>query len=140
MSDVSQGEGWWQASDGRWYPPQPATGAPPGPPPMGAPARTSGLAVASLVLGILSLVTCALTGIPGLITGFMAKQRIRESNGTEQGDGLATGGIVTSVVGLVLAVGFVVLILAVTLLGKSASSKFSSVGSAVAGRVVVDHH
>jgi hypothetical protein len=22
MSDVSQGQGWWQASDGRWYPPQ----------------------------------------------------------------------------------------------------------------------
>jgi uncharacterized RDD family membrane protein YckC len=28
MSDVSQGPGWWQASDGKWYPPQsqPATG------------------------------------------------------------------------------------------------------------------
>src|SRR5664280_498213 len=22
MSDVSQGEGWWQASDGKWYPPE----------------------------------------------------------------------------------------------------------------------
>jgi hypothetical protein len=22
MSDTSQGEGWWQASDGRWYPPE----------------------------------------------------------------------------------------------------------------------
>lgn len=22
MSDVSQGPGWWQASDGRWYPPE----------------------------------------------------------------------------------------------------------------------
>lgn len=21
MSDTSQGEGWWQASDGKWYPP-----------------------------------------------------------------------------------------------------------------------
>lgn len=28
MSDVSQGPGWWIASDGRWYPPQ-ATPAPP---------------------------------------------------------------------------------------------------------------
>ena len=25
MSDVPQGEGWWQASDGRWYPPQQVT-------------------------------------------------------------------------------------------------------------------
>ncbi len=24
MSDTSQGEGWWLASDGKWYPPQPA--------------------------------------------------------------------------------------------------------------------
>ena len=22
MSDTSQGEGWWYASDGKWYPPQ----------------------------------------------------------------------------------------------------------------------
>ena len=25
MSDTSQGPGWWQASDGRWYPPDAAT-------------------------------------------------------------------------------------------------------------------
>ncbi len=31
MSDVAQGPGWWQANDGRWYPPesaQPSPGAP----------------------------------------------------------------------------------------------------------------
>jgi hypothetical protein len=32
MSDTSQGPGWWQASDGRWYPPQTITA----PPPLGA--------------------------------------------------------------------------------------------------------
>lgn len=26
MSDQSHGPGWWQASDGKWYPPQPAQG------------------------------------------------------------------------------------------------------------------
>lgn len=34
MSDSSQGEGWWQASDGKWYPPEQAPGTPspaPGP-------------------------------------------------------------------------------------------------------------
>lgn len=30
MSDTSQGEGWWQASDGKWYPPEQAPGATPG--------------------------------------------------------------------------------------------------------------
>ncbi len=31
MSDTSQGPGWWQASDGRWYPPEQAPGAAPQP-------------------------------------------------------------------------------------------------------------
>lgn len=35
MSDVQQGPGWWLASDGRWYPPQP--GAPTAPVPPTAP-------------------------------------------------------------------------------------------------------
>ena len=26
MSDTSQGPGWWQASDGKWYPPEQAPG------------------------------------------------------------------------------------------------------------------
>lgn len=29
MSDTSQGPGWWLASDGKWYPPQPAPAARP---------------------------------------------------------------------------------------------------------------
>jgi uncharacterized RDD family membrane protein YckC len=33
MSDVSQGPGWWEASDGKWYPPQSQA-----PPPVGQPA------------------------------------------------------------------------------------------------------
>lgn len=33
MSDTSQGEGWWLASDGKWYPPESATHLPPPPPP-----------------------------------------------------------------------------------------------------------
>lgn len=34
MSDSSQGEGWWQASDGKWYPPEQASSlpVPPAPP------------------------------------------------------------------------------------------------------------
>jgi hypothetical protein len=39
VSDVSQGPGWWQASDGKWYPPQQApTAAPPPPQPQAPPA------------------------------------------------------------------------------------------------------
>lgn len=30
MSDAPQGPGWWQASDGKWYPPQPTPPEAPG--------------------------------------------------------------------------------------------------------------
>src|SRR5437773_10456955 len=33
MSAVSQGPGWWQASDGKWYPPESRPGAVAPPPP-----------------------------------------------------------------------------------------------------------
>ena len=35
-ADASQGEGWWQASDGKWYPPQTASPSIPPPPPPGS--------------------------------------------------------------------------------------------------------
>ena len=44
MSSTPQGPGWWQASDGNWYPPEQAPGAqptpPPTPPPSPAPTPT----------------------------------------------------------------------------------------------------
>lgn len=44
MSDQSQGPGWWQASDGKWYPPEQAPGAqpPPSTQPMGVPPTEPG--------------------------------------------------------------------------------------------------
>jgi hypothetical protein len=95
------------------------------------PPRTSGLAIASLVTGILSIVACPIFGIAGLITGFQAKRRIRESNGAETGEGLATGGIVTSAIGIVFIGVAIVAIMAVTVLGSAASSKFVSVGTSI---------
>lgn len=61
MSEVPQGPGWWRAFDGRWYPPEQRPLPPPPPtegmfyPPMAyAPSpATNGMAIASMVLGIL---------------------------------------------------------------------------------------
>ena len=36
-ADTSQGEGWWQASDGKWYPPESASLPPPPAPPAAPP-------------------------------------------------------------------------------------------------------
>src|SRR5262245_55024234 len=42
MSTTPQGPGWWQASDGNWYPPELAPGAATQPPPASTPPAPSG--------------------------------------------------------------------------------------------------
>ncbi|MCC5952006.1 MAG: DUF4190 domain-containing protein [Acidimicrobiia bacterium] len=64
--------------------------------------QTNNQAVWSLVLGILSVVTCPLTAVAGLPLGVSARRQIRDSQGTQDGDGLALAGIITSIVGLVM--------------------------------------
>ena len=180
MSEVSQGPGWWLASDGRWYPPEQAPGhapsgasadatAPTGPPPasagygppdepgagvpgpsapygyagnpgpsgMGAsPAygyppqppppyypygpggyypdgrmpyptgpmvqanQTNPFSIASLVCACVGIIP--FLGILGVILGFVfgliAKSQIKRGGGIQEGKGLATAGIVISVV------------------------------------------
>ena len=67
---------------------------------------TSGLAVASLVCSLASLVTC-IGWLPGIICGHMAKSRIRR-NPALKGSGLATTG---------LAIGYLILVLEVATVG-----------------------
>jgi len=72
-----------------------------GPPPLYPAPQTNGLAIASLVLGIVSL-ACSqcITAIPGVIFGHIALKQIRESRGTQGGRGLAIGGLVTGYISL----------------------------------------
>ena len=63
------------------------------------PAPNDGRAVLSLVLGLLSLVTCGLTGIPAVALGFSSRAAIQRSGGMLRGDGLAAGGIATGLAG-----------------------------------------
>ena len=67
-----------------------------------APPRTSGLAVTSLVLGILGLLSCGLTALVGLVLGFVALSRIKHSNGQLGGQGLAMAGTIVSAACLLL--------------------------------------
>jgi hypothetical protein len=57
-----------------------------------ADAKTSGLAIASLVLSILGLFTC-ITMLPGIILGIVALVKIGQSAGRLKGNGLAIAGI-----------------------------------------------
>jgi hypothetical protein len=91
MSDTQGGPDWYLASDGKWYPPQPTQApvsppapggyqAPPGtayepptPGAYGAPpqAPQNGMATASMILGIIALVTFWFCGL-GFLVGVIA--------------------------------------------------------------------
>jgi hypothetical protein len=75
--------------------------------PGAVPSQTSGMAVASLVLGLLGLFSAGLLALVGLILGIVGLRQIGRSEERLQGQGVAVAGIVVS--GLVLAVMFLFL-------------------------------
>jgi len=93
--------------------------APPPPLPSDAAAmasvRTSGLAITSLVLGIVAIATCGillLIAAPvGLILGLVSMNQIRKSQGQLKGRGLALAGVIISCVALLLIPVFAALLL-----------------------------
>jgi Domain of unknown function (DUF4190) len=115
-------------------PPPPAGGGgmappPPPPPPMGggyvppppggyapmsagyAAPRSDGLAVAALIIGILSLVCSFLCfgvvlGPAAAIMGFISRQRIATSGGALGGGTLAVVGLVLGIIGFIASVGW----------------------------------
>jgi len=81
--------------------------APSAPPPLSlAPpeAKTSGMAIASLVLGILGL--CGITALVGLILGIISLVKINRSGGRLSGQGLAIAGICVSGLMLFMSIPF----------------------------------
>jgi Domain of unknown function (DUF4190) len=106
-------------------PPPPPMGGSYVPPPAGgyapmsagyAAPRNDGLAIASLIVGIASLVcTVACLGIvlgpTAAIMGFISRQRIASSGGALGGGTLAVVGLVLGIVGFVASVGWFFLIL-----------------------------
>jgi len=67
-------------------------------------AKTSALAVASLVLGILGFCTFFITAPLAIILGIISIFKIEKSNGQLKGKGLAIAGITLPAIGLMLAV------------------------------------
>jgi hypothetical protein len=65
-------------------------------------AGTNGMAIASLVLGIVWL--GGIGAVLALIFGMKARKQIDWSNGTQGGRGMATAGIVLGIIGIVGAV------------------------------------
>ena len=68
-----------------------------------ATSKFSGLAVASLVLGIVGFCSVGLSAIVGLILGIVGLARIKRSGGAVRGQGVAIAGILVSGVALLFA-------------------------------------
>jgi len=92
---------------------------------------TSGLAIASLVLGILSFFSLGLTGIPAVICGHIARGNIKKSSGTVSGNGLAIAGLVTGYFGFFF--------IGVAILAGIALPVFSSVKDRAAATQCLSH-
>jgi hypothetical protein len=67
--------------------------------------KTAGIAITSLVLGILGLVCFGpFAAIPAVICGHVAKSRIRKSAGQLEGEGLALAGLILGYISIGLMV------------------------------------
>lgn len=68
------------------------------PPPLSdaAPVKTSGMAIASLVLGILGVFSCGVTALVGLVLGIIAMVKVNGSGGKLRGFGFALAGTILS--------------------------------------------
>lgn len=88
----------------------PSFGAPVGYVPVPA-AQTSGLAIASLVLGVVSFLSCGIAFpalILALIFGHMARSRVASSNGALEGSGMALAGLILAYITLAEILLFIV--------------------------------
>jgi hypothetical protein len=61
--------------------------------------KTSGMAIGSMIAGLLSLLTC-LTALPGIIMGVIALNNIGNPQNNQTGRGFALTGIISSIMGM----------------------------------------
>lgn len=108
--------------------------------PMGQPSfagrqQTDGKAVASLVLGIVSvtMLLSFLTGIPAVILGHLSRKSIRESMGRLKGDGMALAGLTMGYISIAMIP--MILIIAAIAIPNLLRAKMTA-NSSAAARIV----
>jgi hypothetical protein len=112
-------------------PPPPTSGAVP--PPPGTAQENDGKAVASLILGILSLTFFWIfAGIPAIVLGHLSRSQIKKSMGRLKGEGMALAGLIMGYLSVAM-LPFVLIIAAIAipnlLRARMAANEASSVGA-----------
>ena len=75
--------------------------------------REQGLAIASLVCGVLSFVCCSVfTGIPAIVLGIMAMMKEKADPARYGGKGMAIGGIVLGAISILIMIVYLLLLMA----------------------------
>lgn len=77
-------------------------------------------AIVALVLGIIGLVVCQLTGPAALLFGLKARREIRTTG--EQGDGMALAGVITGAIATALLALAVVALIVIVIIAVASSS------------------
>jgi len=112
-------------------------------PPM--PAKTSGLAITSLVLGILGLFTCGITALFGLILGVVAMVKAKSpGRGAAGGSGIALAGVIVSAIFLLMIPIFAAMLLPALAAAKQKAQEINCMNNekqlALAVRIYSDDH
>jgi hypothetical protein len=87
------------------------------------PKQSNGKAVASLVLGLLSLCFAFVAGIPAIIFGVLALGDVRRGQGRVGGQGLAIAGIILGCVGSVMTLVNIALLLPAVTAARDAARR-----------------
>ena len=84
---------------------------------------TNQKATISLILGIISCVCCFICGPFAIYFANQAKREIAASGGTQSGEGLATAGLITGIIGTIfIALGILYFIIVVLAIGHSVTN------------------
>lgn len=67
-----------------------------------APEKNNGYAIASMILGILSIFFSIIAALPGIILGHMARSRIKHNPTEYEGSGMALTGLILSYLMLIV--------------------------------------
>ncbi len=111
---IRREDGYWLADDGRWYPPtvnpEPITADGHSPPEYSVHSKISGMAIASLVLGLVPVVPFV-GSILAIVFGGIARSQIKDAAVRLRGAAMAAWGIalgIVSVVGTVIVIAVLV--------------------------------